>query len=447
MPLFLKKNIIAFTLCTMVVFSVKANIYYVATTGNNANAGTINQPIATIQKAQQIVQPGDTVYIRGGLYNMQETDVAKQEKIWVYVTNLNKSGTPNKRINYWAYPNEKPVFNFSNIKSASYRIIAFFVSASWLHIKGVEVTGVQVNILGHTQSECFENQGSNNIYEQINMHDGMAIGIYLNRGSNNLFLNCDAYNNHDSYSEGGRGGNTDGFGCHPKRGDIGNVFRGCRAWFNSDDGYDLINAHEAVMFENCWAFYNGFSTAFKSLGDGNGFKAGGYGKTAIVNLPQPIPAHTIQFCLAVKNKANGFYSNHHITGSNWFNNSAYKNSVNYNMLNRMADNIVDVDGYGHKMRNNLGFKGGRETDKLDVLKCDVATNYFTLPITITEADFVSLDESLLVLPRQADGSLPEIGFMKLTPNSKLIDKGENIGYKFTGKAPDLGAFEYKTSNK
>jgi|GEM_PF-3956669 len=42
------------------------------------------------------------------------------------------------------------------------------------------------------------------------MHDGMAIGIYSLRGSHNLFLNCDAFNNYDSISEGGRGGNTDG---------------------------------------------------------------------------------------------------------------------------------------------------------------------------------------------------------------------------------------------
>ncbi|MBC7722487.1 MAG: DUF4990 domain-containing protein, partial [Pedobacter sp.] len=312
---------------------------------------------------------------------------------------------------------------------------------------GLEVTGVQVGIKTHTQSECFENQGSNNIYEGLNMHDGMAIGIYLIAGSNNLFLNCDAYQNHDYFSENGKGGNTDGFGCHPKKGDVGNVFRGCRAWFNSDDGFDLINAHESVTFENCWAMYNGFSTDFKSLGDGNGFKCGGYGKTPVDKLPNPIPTHTVQFCLAVRNKANGFYSNHHITGSNWFNNSAYRNSVNYNMLNRLADNITDVDGYGHKMRNNLGYRGGKETDRLDASKCDITNNYFTLPIMVADADFISLDEHQLFQPRKADGSLPDIAFMHLKPTSKLIDKGEAIGFPFLGKAPDLGAFESKPLNK
>ena len=41
------------------------------------------------------------------------------------------------------------------------------------------------------------------------MHDGMAIGFYLVRGSNNLVLNCDAYNNYDPVSENGTGGNVD----------------------------------------------------------------------------------------------------------------------------------------------------------------------------------------------------------------------------------------------
>ncbi|MBC7722315.1 MAG: hypothetical protein H7068_09845, partial [Pedobacter sp.] len=219
----------SFVLGLIIVFStpIYAAVYYVATTGSNTNSGTINQPFTTIQKAQKFVKPGDTVYIRGGLYTMQNEVIARQEKLWEYVTFLDKSGTVSKRINYWAYPNEKPVFDYSNIKSSEHRIIAFFVSGSWLHIKGLEVTGVQVGIKTHTQSECFENQGSNNIYEGLNMHDGMAIGIYLIAGSNNLFLNCDAYQNHDYFSENGKGGNTDGFGCHPKKGDVGNVFRGC----------------------------------------------------------------------------------------------------------------------------------------------------------------------------------------------------------------------------
>lgn len=408
----LKKTILLIFFFLLNLSLLQASMFYVAPEGMDANPGSNSLPFATIQKAQQAVKAGDTVYIRGGVYHMQEDQIARKEKIWAYVTYLDKSGTPGKTINYWAYPGEKPVFDFSEIKPAGLRIIAFYVSASWVHIKGLDITGIQVTIKTHTQSECFENTGSNNIYELLTMHDGMAIGIYLLSGSNNLFINCDAWNNYDYFSETGKGGNTDGFGCHPSKGSTGNVFRGCRAWFNSDDGYDVIGAHEPVTFENCWAFYNGFSTEFKSLGDGNGFKGGGYGKRNVADLPDPIPRHAIHFCLAVRNKANGFYSNHHISGSDWFNNTAYWNGTNFNMLNRLKDNVTDVPGYGHNMQNNLSYKGGRETQNIDSATCTLLNNYFDQNHLLTDNDFVSLDEKLLIAPRLPDGSLPENGFMQ-----------------------------------
>src|SRR5450759_4832514 len=414
-----KKIILPVFFFTMKLSLIQASMYYVAPGGKDINPGSISMPFATVQKAQEAVKAGDTIYIRGGAYHMQEDQITRKERIWAYVTYLDKSGMPGKPINYWAYPGEKPVFDYTDIKPSVLRIIAFYVSASWVDIKGLEVTGVQVTIKTHTQSECFENMGSNNIYELLNMHDGQAIGIYLLSGSNNLFLNCDAYRNYDYVSENGRGGNVDGFGCHPSKGSTGNVFRGCRAWFNSDDGYDVIGAHEQVTFENCWAFYNGYSTAFQSLGDGNGFKGGGYGKRNVDELPDPIPRHTIRFCLAVRNKANGFYSNHHIGGSDWFNNRAYRNGTNFNMLNRLKDNVTDVPGYGHNLRNNISYKGSREIQNIDTAACTLSNNYFDESHALTDDDFISLDEALLIAPRKPDGSLPDNGFMKPSATGRL----------------------------
>ena len=45
-------------------------------------------------------------------------------------------------------------------------------------------------------------------------------------------------------------------------------------------------------------------------------------------------------------------------------------------------------------------------------------------------------------PRKADGSLPDVDFLKLKEGSRAIDKGEDVGFPFAGDAPDLGAFEY-----
>jgi hypothetical protein len=49
-------------------------------------------------------------------------------------------------------------------------------------------------------------------------------------------------------------------------------------------------------------------------------------------------------------------------------------------------------------------------------------------------------------PRNADGSLPYVDFLKLKEGSRAIDKGEDLGFPFVGKAPDLGAFEYGMSS-
>jgi hypothetical protein len=307
----------------------------------------------------------------------------------------------------------------------------------------------------NTQSICFSNAGgSNNIYEQLTMHDGQGIGFFLTSGSNNLVLNCDAYRNFDYVSKAGggvNGGNVDGFGSHPSKGSTGNVFRGCRAWFNSDDGYDCINAFEVTVFENCWAFYNGYSVGFVRRADGNGFKAGGYASRPFAILPDPIPRNIVRFCLAVMNKASGFYSNHHLEGSDWINNTAYRNGTNYNMLNRKAktleEYLTDGPGYNHVMKNNISFSPqGKDIDNIDGTRCVLDQNTFLDDgLSVSSSDFISLDTAALTAPRRLDGSLPEIGFMHLKPGSNLIDNGVDTGHPYYGKAPDVGCFERPTN--
>ena len=450
----MKQKLLSFIILLCSFFSFAAE-FYVAPNGSDSNNGTIDSPFESIKRAQQFALSGDTVYIRGGLYTMRVEQIAQYNSIWAYVTKLDKSG-----ISYLAYQDEKPIFDYQNIKPVNYRITAFFISGNNIHIKGIEVIGVQVTITTHTQSECFEIQGSNNTLENISMHNNMAIGVYILSGSNNLILNCDAYENYDPVSEGGTGGNVDGFGCHVRNGNVGNVFRGCRAWLNSDDGFDLINSGEPVLIDHCWAFYNGYSSPtgsgsnLISRGDGTGFKAGGYGKggtsyTNVVNRYAPIPMNTIQFCIAVKNRLRGFYANHHLNGNYWYNNTAFQNPVNYTMLNCKAlnptDFATDVPGYNHVMANNLGAGANQELADIDKPNCTLNNNYFDLPVTVDASDFVSFDAEILKAPRQADGSLPNTDFFKLKASSALIDVGYDVGFSFSGSAPDLGYYEYNSS--
>src|SRR4051812_29689459 len=112
-------KIIVFCLCLFILkVQSFASVFYVSPAGDNTNDGSKSKPFLTIQKAQQVVSAGDTVYIRGGNYKMLEEQIAEQSGIWAYVTHLNKSGEQGKRINYWAYPGEKPVFDYTDVKPA-----------------------------------------------------------------------------------------------------------------------------------------------------------------------------------------------------------------------------------------------------------------------------------------------------------------------------------------
>ena len=419
-----------------------AKDYYVATNGNDSHAGTKEAPFATLAKAQSVVQPGDTVYIRGGVYKPTNEDIMGwKNNLYHCVFLMDKSGeSDERRICYFGYPGERPVFDLSDVYPESGRISVFFVSGSWLHFRNFDVTGTQViPTKGNTQSECFSNRGgSHNIYENLAIHDGKGIGFYLTEGSDNLVLNCDAYNNYDDVSgadnEGaGNGGNVDGFGGHPAKGSTGNVFRGCRAWWNSDDGFDLIHSGEAVTIEHCWAFYNGYKPGTKqSAGDGNGIKAGGYGMNENSKIPDgDIPMHTVTNCIAYGNKAAGFYANHHLGGLRFCNNTACDNRWNYNMLNRRSREAAeDVPGYGHILRNNVAFRG-READiaNINEAACEVINNSFLpAPLNVTEADFVSIDPEELTAARDADGNLPAIGFLVPANGSALADA--SMGYTF-----------------
>lgn len=435
---------------------------FIATDGNDENDGTFHRPFATLGKAKAIIDDStnglDTIYMRGGTYKIDESQIMNNESstTWTYVfdfstTSNTRSGSSSKRICYWGFPGERPVFDLSEIKTGK-RIIVFYVTRHYHHFKNFEITGTQVTVLGHTQSECFRaDGGNNNTYENIAMHDGMAIGFYLVRGTYNLVLNCDAYNNYDNYSEGASGGNVDGFGGHPNATGVGNVFRGCRAWWNSDDGFDLINAFTAYTIENCWSFYNGYQRGtFDSAGDGAGFKSGGYGMSANPSVPSPIPMHTVKGCLAYRNKNQGFYANHHLGGIEFYNNTGYFNPSNFNMLNRKsaAETIDDPDGgYGHILKNNLSYgprTSGNDIINVNVNACTISNNSFlaTPVITITESDFITVDHAnatQLTGSRKADGSLPDITFLKPATGSQVIGAGEDLGISYTGTT--LGCFQ------
>lgn len=403
----------------------KSTDYYVDPSGDDKNAGTKESPFATLAAAYRTVVEYDTIYIRGGVYRVTPDQIMGTVTPFAAVFHITK-----KHINIFGYPGERPIFDLSQVKLTNLRVSVFYVTGSYNHFKNFEVVGTQVSIIGHSQSECFSNRnGNNNIYENLAMHDGMAIGFYLTKGSNNLVLNCDAYNNIDTISDGGRGGNVDGFGGHAASGSVNNTFRGCRSWYNSDDGFDLINCREAFTIDHCWSFYNGYRPGgFKSAGDGAGFKSGGYGMSANPSVPSIIPNHVVMWCIAYYNKNRGFYANHHLGGLVFKHNSGYKNPSNFCMLNRKSkEETVDVPGYDHIIENNLSYEprsSGQHLIDYNAELCTINNNtFYPTNQAVTADDFVSLDETQLMKPRKEDGSLPDIDFLRLKKNSDLYQLG------------------------
>jgi uncharacterized protein YjdB len=435
----------------------KSTVFYISPDGDDTSGdGSIENPWFSLNRAETAVSPGGTVYIRGGVYQILETVTETHNTGSTaidYVFHMTKSGRPTAPINYFAYPgDERPVFDMSQVKPLDVRVYVLVVEGSYLHFKGFDIAKTQVNVsntAGTTQSECVLNYGgNNNIYEELVMRDGMAIGFYITAGSNNLILNCDAYNNWDYLSDNGSGGDTDGFGAHlSSTGYTGNIFRGCRAWLNSDDGFDSISCSAAITVENCWSFYNGYKLVSgqyqNSSGSGVGFKIGGFGNNDAVNPVSPTPRHTIQFSLAALNRGQGFYANHHWGGNDWLNNTAYQNRQNFNMWGRKDGE--GRAGYDHRLFNNLSYKpreAGNYIVSLPPEENQSSNNSFDLGLELSDADFVSVfDWTELSASRKADGSLPELNFLKPAATSKIIDRGSDIGFQYYGAAPDLGCME------
>lgn len=406
----------------LVVQRVQADTYYVAPSGSDGAPGTEAQPFATLNRAQQQAQAGDTVLIRGGRYEYRGTAVGSEVGI-----HFDKSGRQGAPIVYAAYPNEIPVFDFTWLRPQA-RIKGFRVTGSWLHFRELEIMGVQQILTNTNESWAIRVEGgSNNVFERLNLHHNEGPGLFIVDGGNNLVLNVDSHHNYDP----DRGGeNADGFGCHSN--DAGNVFRGCRAWYNSDDGYDFINSPGVCVVEYSWAFRNGYRPdSTIRAGNGAGFKGGGF----VGTVPATIPRHVLRFNVAWNNSRQGFYANHHEGGLDFFHNTAFNNGQsNFDLL---AD-----EGYApHTLRNKVAGGSGVPLANANYGEINTRNNTWDLGLTVSSSDFQSVSDLGTDGPRQADGSLPNLPFLKPAPGGRLVDQGSTLRFPYAGSAPDLGAFE------
>lgn len=376
-------------------------VFYVSTTGSDSNPGTLAAPFATVSKAQSVMAVGDTIYLRGGTYNL-----SAQVK-------LTLDGTATSYCKLWAYPGERPVFDFSTTASG---VKGLYLNANYWHVKGIEVANATDNGIIVAGADYCIVEGC--VVHDCN-NDGIRIGSSTTLANYTLILNCDSFRN---YQAAAHGNNGDGFSAKAGTG-VGNVFRGCRAWNNSDDGWDFYDNDVTITLEGCITWANGLNLWGDSAftGNGNGFKLGGASTHS---------QHILRNCLAIQNVHDGFDQNYNSGGVTLYNCTGYGNEVNFQFPDTPS---VGVD----VIKNCVSFNGINAINGAAQLTSNSWQGF-----TVTAADFAGLDTSSVTNARNADYSLPTLPLLRLVPGSDLIDAGVDVGIPFIGPAPDLGAYEY-----
>ncbi len=394
------KNILTLITILFISFSSYGQIF-VSPTGNDSNPGTIDKPLKSISASLDKAYEDSTIYLRGGVYELSAT------------LKPPRSGSEGKLIKLWAYPGETPILDFSGqTYSSSSR--GFNLSRDYWYFKDL--------IIRNAGDNGINISGNHNVIENCRLYGNKDTGLQISGGGGyNYVHNCDSYNNYDSQTHGE---NADGFA--PKL-DIGpgNVFRGCRAWGNSDDGWDFYESQNEVILDSCWSFANGFNIWGDSnyQGDGNGFKVGG----------NYIPTHHLLMnCVAFDNRGKGFDQNHNTAGVTILNCTGIGNQNKNFSFPEVP--TIGVDS----LVNNLSYEGG-SSNSIESSSIQVTNSWNGF--TVTNNDFISLDTSLATIARNSDSSLTETSLFRLISNSPLVNAGTNVGIAYVGSAPDIGAFE------
>lgn len=404
--------------------TVENNNIYVSPNGKSNAAGTKDAPM-DIYTAVKIAAPGQKILIKEGTYNLSST--VKVER--------GSNGTADAMIYMIADPEagSRPVFDFGG------KCAGMILAGDYWYFQGFDVTrsadaqkGIQVS-------------GNHNILDQIKAYKNGNTGIQISRylgtdqfnqwPAHNTILNCSSYLNADKGYE-----DADGFAAKLTVGQ-GNVFDGCIAAYNADDGWDLFAKVQSgsigvVTIQNCVAFKNGYILDENgreiNAGNGNGFKMGGD------SMPG---AHVLKNSVAFANKAKGIDSNScpdiKVYSSTTFDNESY-NVAFY--TNTAVNTAFAADGIlSYKVSNKVAeqFKLLGTQNAADVK--GVTNYYFDGSKTVNNNGkeaaaswFKSLDTASALkdggITRNADGTINMNGFLELTD-----EVPEGVGARMSGR--------------
>lgn len=469
-----------------------ATTYYCSPTGNDSYPGTVSLPFKTVEKVAAMVHSGDICYFFGGTY--QSTKAASSDIFFLMQGMIGTSIAP---IQLLAMPGEVPVFDCSNITPTNANPFAFkVVNSTYVKLKGFTIKNLKQISSGTGVSRGLGIQNSDNCtVEWFNVYNIGGTGISVEYSNSFSLINTDSHHNGDGMSDAG-GGNRwdfgDGFACTGNDTSTDMLLDGCRFFINGDDGADWFGWQGLkVTIKNSWSFWNsvkpwkvngrqpsdtgmtpitpsvwkfdapGMSNWHTSTSSGEGWKLGGCNMS-------PLTCHTgsttqVRKLLinvigafnsgsgASHNFAEGWTFSHRMQMENCaffsnFNggiaggdgrNTGLKQPIhntwawNNNTVVSGAD--LEYDGSCDSMSNN---KWG--TTYQAPLSCGNL-----LGLTINNSDFLSVNDSLLAMPRQSNGNLPITDFLRLQSGSDLRNAGINRWYvTYSDSSPALGPFQF-----
>lgn len=443
-----------FTLLTLLSMGAGSacaqKLYFCSPNGSPKAEGTLEDPFDFKTGISKIAR-ADTLYCLGGQYNYTENIHIK-----------NKNGYKSSKTAIMAYKDQKPVFDFRN---EPYGERGITVDCDYIHMKGITIRYAGKNGL--------LNIGSYNTFENMEVYGNADTGVQMKTGHSNLILNVDSHDNFDYKLKGVKsadfGGNADGFADKLYYGG-GNTYRGCRAWHNSDDGWDFFAhvtaSYGGTVIDHCVCYDNGPAEFdlrkyprlevdkewfdqfegdgmditdndgnpghitlrhYTNYGNGNGFKIGG--KRTCHNI-------TVTHCLAVKNRVKGFDQNNNLGTMYMYNNTSYLNGENFGFSNTEKGGQLAV-------RNCVSLNGEKE-DKFKVETTVQSNNTWdTEGVKAAKGQFESTKyQKFILAKRNPDGSLPDTPLLRPTSKSSLVDAGMDIGENYAGENPDIGYTEH-----
>ena len=411
----------------------KYSTVYVTPEGSDTGNGSRQNPLSLTQ-ALRYAYAGQTIVLAPGTYSFERGLTIPK----------GVNGTRENPIQLIAEKNpenKRPVLDFKGTGNGMTLFSHYWV------LRGFDVTN------SAAMQKGLQISGNHNLIEEIHAYRNGNTGIQISGSSNdpfeawpahNLVKNCTSFENADPGFE-----DADGFAAKLTIGE-GNVFDGCIAYHNADDGWDLFAKNETgsigkVVIKNSVAYRNGWVPGVEGEGNGNGFKMGGS------SLSGP---HELINSLSFENLAKGIDSNSGtdiiVNSSTSFNNGSYNVALYTSSAGNTdfhASGILSFRTENLEMREQIRPLNQNEDQIYHSL------NYYwnerekqsenTLGHTVSKDWIESLNthsqEGQQPVTRYANGSIHVHGLMQIKPENRQTKKGRvdglplSVGATFDGE--------------